>query len=250
MNNLVYCVYGGGEYTREALFSLWSAVRFGLPEKANWRILIYAENPRPFAQFGATVELLDARRMREWAGPANFGHRRKIFALRHALRNYGPAVLLDTDTYFLKPPRKLFARIKSGHAVMHLCEGRLGQFPNFVPLCQSLCAAPFGISDQLYKFKPEWLMWNPGVVGLHPADEPLMEQVVQLTDAVHQRSPSAVSEQAAFTQVLGRATRLREAEDVVFHYWAPHLRAPFQGLLAKLVAEAEGASFGNLASHG
>ena len=62
-------------------------------------------------------------------GPGQFWASPEDLALRHALRNYGPAVLVDTDTYFLKPPQKLFARMKPGHAVMHLCEGQLGRFP-------------------------------------------------------------------------------------------------------------------------
>ena len=245
MNNLVYYVYGADQYVRQTLFSIMSALRFEASTNRPWRIIIYTDNPDPYRDLNATLEYLDADRMREWAGPANFGHRRKIFALQHSLETYGPSVLLDCDTYFRKSPRRLFARMGPGNIIMHLCEARFDRLshPDAVALAQGLCSAPFSVCDQLYGFTMKSLMWNSGVVGLHTADAHLIEQVICLSDAIYQRSltPSsgkpaawcALSEQVAWSRVLAGAARVRECGDIVFHYWLHDLRTPFQKVLAE-----------------
>jgi hypothetical protein len=234
MNNLVYCVYGGDRYMRETLFSILSAIHCENRPNKDWRLIIYTDDPRPFASFDAVVEPLNAQRLNEWAGRAGYNPRRKIFALRHSLRNYGPSVLVDSDTYFLKPPWKLFRRIEAGNAIMHLREGRLGRPPHMRPFCESLCAAPFQVSGRSYEFTPNWLVWNSGVVGMDPADEHLLELVLTLTDAIHQRSPKWWwGEQVGFARVLEGTTHLREADDIVYHYWPEHMRTQFEGVLLK-----------------
>jgi hypothetical protein len=143
MNNLVYYVYGADQYVHQTLFSIMSALRFKALTDRQWRIVIYTDNLDPYRQLDATLEYLDADTMREWAGPASFGHRRKILALQHSLKKYGPSVLVDSDTYFQKSPRRLFDRIGPGNIIMHLCEGRFDRFshPDAVALIQSLCSA-------------------------------------------------------------------------------------------------------------
>jgi hypothetical protein len=255
VNNLVYCVYGATEarqirwrghdwrlhgaenYIHEALFSVLSAIRHERPPISDWRLIIYTDNPRPFSRFNAIIEPLDERRLSEWGGPANFVHRRKIFVLQHALRNYGRSVLVDTDTYFLKSPRKLFEKISAGNAIMHMREARLRRVPHLASLCEALCAAPFEFEGRSYKFTPDWLIWNSGVVGIDPVDEPLLNDTVRLTDAIHERSPSNQSEQISFAVLLQESTRLRETDEIVYHYWPAHLREPFHELLAKLFSQ-------------
>jgi hypothetical protein len=245
MNNLVYCVYGADQYVRQTLFSIMSALRFEALTDRHWRIIIYTDNLDPYRQLNAALEYLDADTMREWAGPANFYHRRKIFALQHSLKKYGPSVIVDCDTYFLKSPRRLFDKVSPGNIIMHLCECRFDRLghPDAVALTQSLCSAPFSICDQLYGFTMKSLMWNAGVVGLHPADAHLIEHVICLSDAIYQRSltPSSgkaaawclLSEQVAWSRVLASAARMRECGDIVFHYWLDDLRMPFQKVLAE-----------------
>ncbi len=235
MNNLVYCTYGGKPYTQEAVFSILSAIRCERGEQQDWRLVIYTDEPSAFTLFDPIIEPLTAQRLEEWAGPASFGYRMKIFALWHALQNYGPSVLVDSDTYFLKPAERLFDRIGVGNSIMHLREGRLRQFSsNLDLLFKNLCATPFEVSGQSYEFTPDWLMWNAGVVGMSPMDEHLLETVVSLTDAIHQRTPSMLSEQIAFTKVLESATRLSDVEDIIYHYWPAFLRTPFHTTLTNL----------------
>jgi len=245
VNNLVYCVYGG-ECTQEALFSILSAIRYEEPAARDWRLVIYTDNPRSFSRFDAIIEQLGAQRLDGWAGPANFGHRRKIFVLQHALRNYGRSVLVDTDTYFLKSPHRLFEKISPGNAIMHMQEGLLRRFVHLAPLLESLCARPFEMPGWSYRFTPDWLMWNSGVVGLDPSDEGLTGRVVTLADAIHRRSPSLLSEQIAFTAVLKASARLRETNEIVYHYWPADLRKPFRQGLASLLAGFQKADLAEL----
>lgn len=245
MNNLVYCVYGD-KCAREALFSIMSAIRLeGLPAK-DWRLLIYTDDPRPFARFDAAIERLDEQRLKDWAGSANFGHRRKICVLRHAISNYGRSVLVDSDTYFLRPPRRLFEKVSPGNAIMHMREALLRRFAYLTPLLESLCAEPFEVQGWVYKFTRDWLMWNSGIVGLDPADESLVERVIMLTDAIHERSPSLLSEQIAFTVAFKESTNLREADEIVYHYWPADLREQFQSVLRGLLEHFATADIGLL----
>jgi hypothetical protein len=230
-------LHGSENYIHEALFSILSAIHRERSSAAGWRLVIYTDDPRPFSRFDAIIEPLDAGRLREWAGPAKFVHRRKIFVLQHALRTYGRSVLVDTDTYFLRPPRNLFEKVSAGNAIMHMREAQLRRVPHLASLCEALCSAPFEVRGRSFKFTSDWLIWNSGVIGIDPVDEPLLDDVVRLTDAIHERSPSNQSEQIAFAVLLQESTSLRETDEVVYHYWPAHLREPFHELLAKLLSE-------------
>ena len=80
-------------------------------------------------------------------------------------------------------------------------------------------------------------MWNSGVVGVDPADRRLIDEAIHLTDQLCSRLRMHTLEQFALGIVLGRATRLREALDVVFHYWDRAFRDPFHEQLPQLLAQ-------------
>jgi hypothetical protein len=63
-------------------------------------------------------------------------------------------------------------------------------------------------------------MWNSGAVGLHPALFPLVDDWLAYLDEVFPQVKRWVLEQYALVSVLAaRGVAIREAGDVLVHYW-------------------------------
>jgi hypothetical protein len=240
MKNLIYLSYGPGLHEEEITFSVLSAYRWLGTSRPDCRIVVYTDRPESFSTLEVATFGLDASTLKEWAGPAGFGHRRKILALRDALQRFdGPSAILDGDTYFRRSPRKLFDRIGPGRAVMHLREGNMDFLPG--PVHAEL-AALLRSSEQWTDLSGAALpisasapMWNSGVIGADPSDIHAIDEVIHLTDQLCSRSKLHTLEQFALGTVLGRETRLREVGDIVFHYWDRSYRDPFHRMLPALL---------------
>lgn len=239
--DLLYLSYGHGLHEQEVAFSVLSAWRWIAAEAAAPRILVYTDHPELFASLPVTIELITEEAWREWAGPFRYNHRRKILALRHALHKYhNSTVLLDGDTWLRKPPAALFERIGPGRATMHLREGRLTEIAMPIPREMVTLLEAHRFSDaggHLLSIPPSSAMWNAGVVGIHPSDAPLLDEVLHLTDQLCAKSKLHVLEQFAFSYVLEqRMQHLSGAGDLVFHYWPPYLHDPFRLKLPEIMA--------------
>jgi hypothetical protein len=241
MNNLIYLSYGSGVHEQEIAFSILSAYRWLGTGRPNWRIVVYTDRPASFSTLEVATVSLDSQTLEEWSGPSGFPHRRKLMVLRDALHRYeGPTALLDGDTYFRRSPRRLFERIGPGRTAMHVREGVVSRLPG----------AKHAELAAVLRIDGEWTdlaggplpitatdaMWNSGVVGVDPANRHLIDESIHLTDQLCGRLQMHTLEQFALGIVLGRSTRLREAVDVVFHYWDRSFRDPFHHQLPQLVA--------------
>jgi len=240
MKNLVYLSYGPGLHEQEITFSILSAYHWLGVGDPDMRIVIYTDRPETFSTLKVATVVLDASTLKEWAGPAGFGHRRKILALRDALQRFdGPSAILDGDTYFRRSPWKLFDRIGPGRAVMHLREGSMDFLPG--PVHGELVSllrdgGPWAdLSGAALSISASAPMWNSGVIGADPSDVRLLDESIHLTDQLSSRSKLHTLEQFALGTVLGRETRLREVGDIVFHYWDRSYRDPFHRLLPELL---------------
>jgi len=239
MPKLMYLSYGPGIHEQGLIFSLYSAFRWGLPVENGYEVVIYTDRPRTFDGLPVTVRLLSAAELTEWAGPAQFIYRRKILALSDALRDsVGPTILIDADTYFLANPCKLFARIRPGQSLMHICEGRVGPLAPNSEFTELVREHRFqGRAGGVIAASPASPQWNAGVVGLHSDDAPLLEDVLHLSDAFCQRTSDRTAEQLAFSIILEARTRIVKASDIVVHYWPPYIRRPFESRLPQMLQE-------------
>ncbi len=71
---------------------------------------------------------------------------------------------------------------------------------------------------------------------MHSTDAPLLGDVLHLTDQFCARSKLHILEQMAFSCMLElRMKQLKEAADVVFHYWPPYLHDPFRLKLPEMM---------------
>ena len=246
MRNILYISYGSGLHEHEAVFSLLSARHKMKQPAEDLRILVFTDHPENFSGVPATVEYVAPGQWLEWSGPTFFNHRRKILALRLALKEYStPTVLLDADTWFRKSPLQLFDRISPGKTLMHIREARISEIatPHGQKLAEFLtresfidsCGRPLSIPVDTF-------LWNAGVIGMDPADAPLLDDVLHLTDEFCARSNLHILEQLAFSYVLERRSHLFESQDIVFHYWPPYLHEPFKKKLPELIRKCSGLS--------
>jgi len=240
MKNLVYLSYGAGLHEQEISFSVLSAYRWLGTNRPDWRIVIYTDRPEVFLPLEVATVELDPHKLREWIGPAGFGHRCKILALCNALQRFeGQSVLLDGDTFFRRSPQRLFDRLGPGRTVMHLREGVVGALPG--PAHDKLRAllassGPFNdLAGNEVLISGTTPMWNSGVIGVDRSDRALLDEALHLTDQFCSLSDLFTLEQFALGIVLGRRTTLAETGDVVCHYWDWFFRGPFREQLPQLL---------------
>ncbi len=243
MKNIVYAMFSPGLFSQEITYSLHSVYRYLPPERSDYRFIIFCPAPHEFDGLRADVQQYDPRQLREWAGSHNFRWRIKLKTLEHILQKYGePVVLLDGDTYFRKSPDRLFERIRPGEAVLHMREGRVCDLEDQIHHELTRLLSSGNICDPLTKSRvlPTNAMWNAGVVGLHPADLPVLKNVIALTDRIVAEEPVITAEQFALSYCLARQTKLRASDDLVFHYWAMQYRRPFRAVMAELLPGTAG----------
>ena len=242
-NLLTYLSYGTGPHVDETRYSILSAVhRAGANPR--FEIVVVTDEADAFANLGATILAVGAGQFRDWAGPSNFNHRIKILAMKRVMRDRNPkaVALVDGDTFYLRSPGRLFDRIGPGRGLMHVTEGRIGQLVALGHNRHGLSEMThdLGTPGGPYDFDQTTPMWNAGVVGLSGDDAGLLDEVVKLTDAIHRTVPTHISEQLAFSRVLGRRIEMSDCRDVVFHYHQAFIRDRFRFKLPGLLRETEG----------
>lgn len=243
-NALMYLSYGNGPHVQEIIFSILSIHRWVDPHSAGIELLVYTDTPDAFDGLGVTIVPLDEAVLREWSGPKNYAHRRKLEALRHSLsRKSGKVAMIDGDTWFRRSPVKLFERVDAGRACLHICEYRLGHHadPQSRAFADLLAGHDWYDADgHAVVIGQNPAMWNSGVIGIHSADAACVDSALHMLDQLGEVAAGAhYIEQYAVGQSLERL-ELRETADIVFHYWPSHLRAPFKKRIFDVLAQGEG----------
>lgn len=235
MNHLLYLSYGSGLHVEELRFSVQSALSFSPHGGNSFEITIFTDDPSRFEDLSARIEIISSDQLREWQGCYGYHYRRKIAAIRHALDLLGSKVaLVDTDTYYLRHPGLLFDRISPGGSVMHRREAHLDR-------CYASNLADYLMGVQLrkldgsfWKIDANTPMWNSGVIGLEITSRPWVDEALHLTDQLCQAVSLRTIEQFALGAVLSQTTKLRESDEIVFHYYEDALRFPFQERIQSL----------------
>lgn len=217
---LIYLVYGNDKrYVQETRFSILSAWKFLRTDSQNCSIIVYTDQPEAFQDDPVIVEVLTASKLQEWAGPDHYFHRAKNRVLAEALDHYNiPVALIDTDTLFKKSPLEIFKCVAPGKTVMHAQEGPICD--GHIDLWQAI--ESHHVTDRFnhhFAFGADAVMWNSGVVGIHPQDRALLDSALDLVDHLYARCGLFNVEQFGLGEVLRRQTALSTANHVVTHYW-------------------------------
>ncbi|RYD83704.1 MAG: hypothetical protein EOP84_07510 [Verrucomicrobiaceae bacterium] len=227
MNHLIYLSYGDGPHVDELRFSVQSALSYH--GESDFKITILTDDPSRFEDLPVEKQRISTEQLDEWQGDHGYHYRRKIAAARHALMTLGGKIaLVDTDTYFLKHPRNLFNRIGPGASLLHRQEVHLDRC-GASHLADHLTGVRLSkIDGSFWDIDANTPMWNSGVIGLEGSSLPWLDEALHLTDLLCQAVSLRTIEQFALGAVLSRKTKLRECDEIVFHYYEGAQRFPFQ----------------------
>ena len=124
---------------------------------------------------------------------------------------------------------------------MHIREGRLTEIRMPIPSEMAGLLQRYRFTDssgQVLDIPASSAIWNAGVVGMHSSEKGILREVLHLTDQLCAKSKLHILEQFAFSYLLEqRMAQLREAADLVFHYWPPYLHVPFRLRLPRIMEE-------------
>lgn len=212
---LVYLVYGGKpEYHQEAKYSILSALHH--VQGACPRILLYTDEPGQFQGWPVDLIALDADTLKDWTGPASYLHRRKAAAIRDAMQYAEQSIFIDTDTFFLDSPVRLFERLAKAPWLVDEIEGVWKEYKGDA-LHDALApylAERHGVDQQM-------LLINSGVLGFQNDASGLMDEVLSLIDVMHPMVPKIhIIEQFAVGVAARHLGPPAESRGVIKHYFS------------------------------
>lgn len=219
MNVLLYMNYGKDRrYHLELTYSVLSAWEFLKSDPADTRIVLISDEHNQRPDLPVEHVLMDQETIHEWQMNGTYNHAMQAYALHHVLALYGaPTVLIDSDTYFKRHPKELFARVGPGRSLMNRREGRLYELNEWTAF-ERCFERLEGRIDGMEATR-DIVMYNAGIIGVHPSDIDLMTGVKAVMFAVRAQSDVFTAVQLAASMVLERKTQLSTCEDVVEHYW-------------------------------
>jgi hypothetical protein len=222
-----------------------------------YELLVATDRPECYVWFGTRVEIefLDFRRLEAWRGPSPFSMRQKLELARAAiptaesgLSRVLPAatVLLDADVIAVKPLGPFVDRLLAGDLFMHKREYVLSESRRAGN--RKLWTSLRGMRE--FSFDAKDAMWNSGVLALPTADRTLLDQAIDLYDALGQAGlRHFATEQLVEGVILGRTGRLHAAREWFTHYWGN--KPGYDTEIARRLADAfiEGMSVKDAAAH-
>lgn len=234
MNYFVIQCYGKERILREAKFCVLSLLKF-IKGDSGYKIILYTDNAPFFNDISEYVvcEPMTPQMVQEWKGEHNFIHRVKVKMLMQFAQKYeGKFIYLDSDTWFKNHPQPLFDLIDDSNALLHLPEAQLKSNANPIikKIHRFVKGKEFTIGGgEKVSIPAAYYMWNAGVIGLQTPVMPLLERVLQLTDAMLAQYQKHVMEQLAFSYFLQKEYTPHRSDAIIEHYW-PYCNAAEQPL--------------------
>lgn len=239
---LAYLCYGDSErHWLELRASLLSALRH-MPGDCGVAVVVATDHPERVHALGLDVEVahLDEATLARWRGRRDYNHRIKNAVVPWLLDRYeAPVCLVDTDTFFVASPVKLFDRVGPGRTLMHAPEPPDAGDRIARALGGAQFDSPLGGAWRFAEGRVT--AWNSGVIGVDPAERAILDEVLWLSDEVYGRVKIFNVEQFAFAQVFMRRSTVSKADDVVVHYWGAY-RPFFHVRARRAFARVEGGS--------
>jgi hypothetical protein len=224
MNYILYQAYGNKDILNEAIFSILSFER--LPSKPDVEFVIYTDDKEYFKNRvpeNTHFELITKPQLTIWRGATDFVHRVKVEIIKDFFGKYkGNLLYIDTDTTFISDPSPIFEGIDEGKVYMHICEGKIDSGDNLVfkKLSKFLKGKSFILKNkETLSIREDIPMWNAGLLAFDTRTAILLDEVLEITDILHNSYQRHVMEQLAFSFVLQTKRNLLPADKWVFHYW-------------------------------
>lgn len=223
MKVIAYLLYGRKkEYQLEFFLSLFSALK-QLGEDRDEIIFSLITDRDDFdPNLPIDVITISPAELAEWTQQGTYNHRTKAFALLKLIDHYQASVaLIDTDTYFIDNPIKLFERISPQNTVMHHLQVPLAVHDHWQSALEKLNN---GIDIEGIRISSQSPMFNSGVIGVDVSHRALIEKAAIVLDKVYALFPIFDVEQFAIGVVLNEYTNLSQSNDLIYHYYGPSRR--------------------------
>lgn len=219
MKVIAYFLYGDNkDYQLELSFSILSVLRL-LKDNPNKVTISVLSDRKEFTPH-LPIDYINVSQgeLNEWTQNGKYNHRAKFFALMKLLDYYqSTVIIIDTDTYFIDDPSKLFERVSSQKSLMHCPDNyKIGDIPFWRPIVEKI---GHGIEFEGVDVSPQSPMFNSGVIGVDLTNRMLLEKSLRLNDSLYSLSPIFNVEQFAIGTVLNKYTDLGFSDDIVEHYW-------------------------------
>lgn len=197
----IYLVFGdNSRYETELRYSIGSLLA-EMPECAE-NIVVYTDNPSAFDRELCHRRVVDiSSELPSMIGDRLYVFRAKPLVLLDALKRFNcPCVFLDTDTFVRRGFSWSLRRRLARGAVMNQYLRR-HPFPECVGMEIPLP------SGKIYRYDPaKAVIYNSGVIGVHPGHIPALEDAVAMIDAIYPVSFHRTHDQEQFA--INEALRL------------------------------------------
>lgn len=227
-NHILYLAHSNLGYINECRFSLLKFLSiYNLKPPVHTAMVIYTDKPQLFEMFipffpSFTIEQILPEQIKEWQGSINYIHRAKPMVIKSFFKHFEGAVLfMDTDTYITAPIDAIWEKIEGGQVVMHQSEGVIDSSKNaeFKKWDLFLKNNSIQFGGQTFQYNPDFQVWNSGVLGISKNELPVIDDVIQLIDAIHAKFPKHITEQVACSYLLQQKATIYPANSNVVHYW-------------------------------
>lgn len=211
----------------------------GLPTGVS--ITVFSDRPERFEPLTQLLDIqqLDEQRILRGMGSTRFIHRLKLDLLAEAAKSTSvPLIYLDGDTWLRGSLEDLVGSVSSTVSLMHAAESKVSEVENAV-VRKALGRIPQSFLPDA--FRPDSvMMYNAGLIGLHPSQFSLIDDAIRLTDCGVKFGYSHVWEQFAVSVMLDAETQVKVADDLVFHYWSQ--RQQYNAAIRELLREVQSLS--------
>jgi hypothetical protein len=202
-----------------------------------YEVIVATDRPERYVWFGTRIEIeyVDPTLLEAWKGSDPFSMRQKLALLRSAWPDQGYIVLLDADVLVRRSLTPFVTALGEGRLFMHKREYQFGRTRRVGNrrLWHSLRGRTFGT----WTITADDAMWNSGLIGLGARDRSLIDEAMQLYDAMGAAGVRHfATEQLVEGVVLGRTGRLEPAEAWFAHYWGN--RSAYDAEIARRLADA------------
>lgn len=234
MNNLLYCVLDRQSCLRECIASIKSLEKVSANELCNTKITIYTNLIEDFKVLLSTpisipIEFrhITAEQRIDWVGIKPYPYRAKICTLIDFLESgEESAILIDTDTFFLKESDGLFKKLlKNGTVIMnypeyslqHICfKPSINNHRFFLDLMQE---KGITVNGKTFACDGSTLFWNSGIIGVTKNALGALCDALILCDTIQENYRLFTSEQIALSFILGQQYNIASGDDTIYHYW-------------------------------
>ncbi len=233
---VVYIAYGPHYLHKQVIISILTLYYF-LNERKEFEkinLIVYTDNKEIFEEnlvgINIIYELLTHSKIKGYIGQFNHIHRLKICVIKHCFQKYESDILyIDSDTYFLKSPYELLNEISEKKTILHSKEFKLnegGVHWNYAwgKTLKLVKKHTFKLQEKEFKIDNDAEMWNAGVIGISFSNLLLVDDVLQLTDQISEKSSFFVAEQFAFSYIFFRKTSIIPSDEFIYHYYYEHLK--------------------------